>query len=137
MLRNRGLASFLESRRGMKRGTKDEEVERRIAGKIFITRAYRRVRAAQVLRKFLERATIQDTIPHDNTERKIKGIEGDMVYPTVDDARPSYRAPAFVLFQFRNFRITYTYNLRNTPRDRSGPRWESVYNEKNALCTRR
>lgn len=42
-----------------------------------------------------------------------------MVYPTVDDVHPSsYRVP-LSLFQFRNFRITYTYNLCNTSHERS------------------
>lgn len=116
MLRNHELRALWNRGIAWKHGTKDEEVKR-IAGKIFITRAYRRL----VLQKFFKvsraRATIQDTIPHDNTKRKQNELR-ETQYPTVDDVHPSYRE-SLSLFQLRNFRITYTYNLCNISRERS------------------
>lgn len=73
MLRNHGLRALWNRGAAWKHGTKDEEVKR-IAGKIFITRAYRRLVRSRSSSKFLERATIQDTIPHDNTKRKQKEL---------------------------------------------------------------
>lgn len=107
MLKTLEVRALQKSQRSMETWHQRRRSREDSRGKIFITRAFH---AAEVLQSFLEWAIMQDTIhrmmiPKENRKR----TKGDSRIRPWMMRVPSYHAPFPLLFQLRNFGITYTY----------------------------